>query len=113
MENRKSSREKKEIDVRLYQGDTFVTLAKTQDLAAGGMFVHTNVMRFPKHSNLDIVLDSPSDTSAAQQRYSATVAHRCLNGIGISLIDGCSISEYINADAVSDGQAKTARQLRL
>ncbi|MDH3327093.1 MAG: PilZ domain-containing protein [Gammaproteobacteria bacterium] len=95
MDNRKSNRETKQINVRLYQGDTFVALAKTLDITTGGMFIHTNVLRFPKHSSLDVVFDSPVDDSIGQSRYAATVVHRCLNGIGISLSDKNALNEHL------------------
>jgi hypothetical protein len=85
MEKRKFDREAKHIKVRLYQDDTFVTLAKTHDIGKNGMFINTDVLLFPKNSHLDVVLDSQLGDLSERTRYSATVMHRSLRGMGIRL----------------------------
>ena len=101
MESRKCGREIKHINVRLYQGDTFVTLTKTRDITVAGMFINTDALLFPKNSSLDVVFDSPLDNSGSQHRYSATVVHRCLKGIGIRLSDNNALNEYLTNEELS------------
>ena len=87
LENRKSDREQKQIKVRLYQDNTFVTLATTNDITINGMFIRTDVLLFPKNSHLDVVLESQLFNSEKPIRYPATVVHRSLKGMGICFID--------------------------
>jgi len=96
VENRKCDRENLQITVRLYQDDTFVAAAKTQNITKGGMFINTDVLLFPKDSHLDVVFESPVGKSVKQHCYSATVVRRCWKGIGICLDidkDNCAANE--------------------
>ena len=101
MESRQYDRVLKNINVRLYQDDTFVNLSKTCDITVGGMFINTDPLLFPKNSNLNVVFDSPLDNSGRQHQYSATVVHRCLKGIGIRLSDNNALNEYLPNEKLS------------
>ena len=100
MNNRKKDRTLMQINVRLYHGDTFVTLAKTHDVTTGGMFINTDVLRFPKDSSLDVVLDASIDNKGKRRRYPAIVVHRCLRGIGIKICD-----TFISSDSSSNANS--------
>ena len=101
MESRQYDRELKHINVRLYHDNTFVNLSKTCDITVGGMFINTDPLLFPKNSSLNIVFDSPLGNSGRQHRYSATVVHRCLKGIGIRLNDNNALNEYLSNEKSS------------
>jgi len=85
VENRKCDRENMQITVRIYQDDTFIAAAKTQDVTKGGMFINTDVLLFPKNSQIDVVFESPVGKSIKRHCYPATVVRRCWKGIGVRL----------------------------
>jgi len=87
VENRKNNRKIMQIGVRLYIEGTFITLATTQDVAEGGVFINTDVLRFPKNIHLNVVFDSSNYKKGERQQIPAKVVHRCLNGIGIKFTD--------------------------
>ncbi len=82
MQNRrKHDRSTKDVDVRLYKNEEFMSLAKSLDLTPYGIFLQTDVLLFPKGTQLKIAIDDPDNLKRYQKM--GTIVHRSLKGIGV------------------------------
>lgn len=81
MKHRNTLRNTEEVNVWLYQNDSLVAMAKTENMTDDGMYIKTNGLLFPKNSSLDIAFTP--ENSRPKNRLPAKVVHRTLHGIGV------------------------------
>lgn len=80
-DRREHNRSSKNVNVRLYKNEEFMSLAKSLNLTPYGIFLQTDVLLFPKGTLLKIAIDDPSSLKRYQKM--GTIVHRSLKGIGV------------------------------